>query len=334
MAVYRYSVSRNNYNLVLNLFIAVIVMATFMMVCYMVYVPYHGYSRVLSSRSDGVRLEHRYQETRGEGVSGPSRQDSGELAQETKKRTSHFDSLSEESKRMILSKIPDFNSTYFKSKRAGRLQAEPIHILSTNFSSEKCRLPYCSEFLDSENLVRWQECSREATANASIAAANMSSPEQVVDTKTTCRFADQQDRKPVALMSLPGSGNTWVRGLLEAATGICTGGMYCDMSLRANGFVGEQVISGKVLVVKTHSDAPLRRIKKKRTFGSAIVLVRDPFKALVAEWNRKVSNGFRERTTILDSHVTAAGQEWFGKSHNCYIVAWPSKMVLSNFREK
>ena len=32
-----------------------------------------------------------------------------------------------------------------------------------------------------------------------------------------------QGRAAVALVSFPGSGNTWVRGLLESATGICTG---------------------------------------------------------------------------------------------------------------
>ena len=32
-----------------------------------------------------------------------------------------------------------------------------------------------------------------------------------------------QGRAAVALVSFPGSGNTWVRGLLERATGICTG---------------------------------------------------------------------------------------------------------------
>ena len=28
---------------------------------------------------------------------------------------------------------------------------------------------------------------------------------------------------PVGLVSFPGSGNTWVRGLLQKATGVCTG---------------------------------------------------------------------------------------------------------------
>ncbi len=39
----------------------------------------------------------------------------------------------------------------------------------------------------------------------------------------SCRFMATAEIFPVALVSFPGSGNTWVRGLLEKATGICTG---------------------------------------------------------------------------------------------------------------
>ena len=42
----------------------------------------------------------------------------------------------------------------------------------------------------------------------------------------TCRFMKSEGRRPVALASAPGSGNTWLRGLLEKETGICTG-IYC-----------------------------------------------------------------------------------------------------------
>ena len=40
-----------------------------------------------------------------------------------------------------------------------------------------------------------------------------------------CVFVDPASRSEgaVALVSLPGSGNTWLRGLLERATGVCTG---------------------------------------------------------------------------------------------------------------
>ena len=39
-----------------------------------------------------------------------------------------------------------------------------------------------------------------------------------------CHFLSREgDRERVLLASFPGSGNTWVRGLLEGATGVCTG---------------------------------------------------------------------------------------------------------------
>ena len=34
----------------------------------------------------------------------------------------------------------------------------------------------------------------------------------------------------VALVSFPGSGNTWVRGLLQQATGVCTGRCICSVT--------------------------------------------------------------------------------------------------------
>ena len=39
----------------------------------------------------------------------------------------------------------------------------------------------------------------------------------------SCHFMNGTGRPAVALASFPGSGNTWVRGLLEKATGVCTG---------------------------------------------------------------------------------------------------------------
>lgn len=38
-----------------------------------------------------------------------------------------------------------------------------------------------------------------------------------------CHFLNGTNRYPVALASIPGSGSTWLRGLLEKLTGICTG---------------------------------------------------------------------------------------------------------------
>ena len=51
--------------------------------------------------------------------------------------------------------------------------------------------------------------------------------------RATCHFMNGTNRYPVALASFPGSGNTWVRGLLEQATGICTGKLYIYHVCRA-----------------------------------------------------------------------------------------------------
>lgn len=172
------------------------------------------------------------------------------------------------------------------------------------------------ENLGAEDIARWKKC----TFLASKVQQNEST------SSCKCHFLAQPLRDPVGLASLPGSGNTWVRGLLERATGICTGAVYCDISLRSRGFLGEHIRSGRALVVKTHSVSPrwgrasrLRHMELSEhvgVFGSAILVVRNPFHALVAEWNRKVANNFRVRTTELDSHTQAAGPEWFGESEN------------------
>lgn len=49
------------------------------------------------------------------------------------------------------------------------------------------------------------------------------------------RRAEPGSLKPTALASYPGSGNTWVRWLIEAASGISTGSVYEDFDLYLHG---------------------------------------------------------------------------------------------------
>lgn len=58
--------------------------------------------------------------------------------------------------------------------------------------------------------------------------------------------------KPIALASFPGSGNTWLRYLLQQATGIYTGSVYKDYGLLKSGFPAESIANTSVLIVKTH----------------------------------------------------------------------------------
>ncbi|CAH0758810.1 unnamed protein product [Diatraea saccharalis] len=86
----------------------------------------------------------------------------------------------------------------------------------------------------------------------------------------------------VALASFPGSGNTWLRYLLQQATGIVTGSIYMDYGLRVHGFPAENVTDGSVLVVKTHEAPPISPNK----FKSALLLIRNPKDAILADFNR------------------------------------------------
>lgn len=227
--------------------------------------------------------------------------------------TSHQLFPYEERNRSIQGEIPDFSKSdgLLYSMRVKGRKKQPLSDFTQE--QEQCKETHCPEFLKGDDISRWLKC----TYLARKVAQNISS--QI----SKCSFIDQSERDPVALVSLPGSGNTWVRGLLEEATGLCTGAVYCDISLRANGFTGEFIRSGRALTVKTHFSfpkwVPVMQTKSEKLkensgiYGSAILIVRDPFRALVSEWNRKVANKFRRRTTELDSHTKAAGREWFGE---------------------
>lgn len=105
------------------------------------------------------------------------------------------------------------------------------------------------------------------------------------------KFLDQTS-PIVALVSFHGSGNTWVRHLIEEATGVFTGSIYCDPGLKVT-FPGESVVSGNVIVTKTHRcdslELPddIQMFTGKRVYDKAILLVRNPYDALVSEANRR-----------------------------------------------
>lgn len=42
-------------------------------------------------------------------------------------------------------------------------------------------------------------------------------------------------RLPTALASYPGSGNTWLRFLIESASGVFTGSLYKDLEIQMSG---------------------------------------------------------------------------------------------------
>lgn len=169
--------------------------------------------------------------------------------------------------------------------------------------SNQCKDSLCSQYLSKKDKRDYDTCSNSAARQSRTPLES-----------STCRFMNGSARKPVALASFPGSGNTWVRGLLQMATGVCTGSLYCDKSLRRGGFPGEGVRSGSVLVVKTHKwKSRNRRLRfysnMTEHFSAAIFIVRSPFHALVSERHRKTSL----------QHTDVIGSNHFGERTSMYL---------------
>ena len=139
------------------------------------------------------------------------------------------------------------------------------------------------------------------------------------DKEFHCRFMNGTGRVPVGLVSFPGSGNTWARGLLEQVTGLCTGSIYCDIGLLEKGFAGENIQNGAVLVVKSHAILPLwlnesvTVISRRPHFSGIIFILRNLFDALEAEMNRQVYDKHHQGSQSWRSHVSTAGDLRFGE---------------------
>lgn len=115
------------------------------------------------------------------------------------------------------------------------------------------------------------------------------------------RFLPTRTKHQIALASFPGAGNTWARHLIELATGFYTGSYYFDGSLYNKGFKGERDHwrSGRTICIKTHESGK----KEIESFDSGILMIRNPYKALMAEFNRKYGG-----------HIGFASQaHWRGK---------------------
>ena len=103
--------------------------------------------------------------------------------------------------------------------------------------SRPCSDQLCTSFLSERDLGNFTACKgrTEAAYSKKLAKAKKAQVSSInhlaarfsgglLQPSGECRFMNGSGRNPMGLVSFPGSGNTWVRGLLQKATGICTGG--------------------------------------------------------------------------------------------------------------
>lgn len=171
----------------------------------------------------------------------------------------------------------------------------PMSVLQKNVPLDSFR---GLRYLDQTSLSRFYQCKPKNYYNVSI--------------KWCSERTFQVRNSPlVALVSFHGSGNTWLRYLIEQASGVFSGSLYCDTTLKSE-FPGEFVVSGNVVVIKSHH-ADTRALPKdvqlstgRKGYDKAIILVRNPFDALISEANRRWNSKH-----FVNSHVGLAGETSF-----------------------
>lgn len=106
---------------------------------------------------------------------------------------------------------------YYASQVTHDHQVHPTHsspkTAPPHHTATGCTMLPCLQYLSLPERNIYKKCQKKATPHK----ASHGPP------TCQCKFRDGAGKKRVALVSLPGSGNTWVRGLLEKATGVCTG---------------------------------------------------------------------------------------------------------------
>ena len=117
---------------------------------------------------------------------------------------------------------------------------------------------------------------------------------------------------PTMLVSFPGSGNSWVRQLLESTTGIYTGSdRDCDLDYIKIGMLGEGITSQNVIGVKFHWG----KLPADWPFKKVIYIIRNPYDAIAAEYQRSsITAKFKKHTELsINPHLTELGTDKFGK---------------------
>ncbi|XP_076813106.1 sialate:O-sulfotransferase 1-like [Clavelina lepadiformis] len=221
---------------------------------------------------------------------------------------------------------PDFFKTAILAPAASQSQVTPVwcylycerkeQTLSMVTAANEC---HCGHTADQFCL----KCSLESKATAltdsqMVAVWRTSAQDFRCDLRI---FLPPLTSEQIFLISFPGAGNTWMRYLIESATGVFTGSSYNDRFLAAGGFLGEfdDISSGRVLTIKSH--------RVMSNSSKNIVLIRNPFDNIVAEFIRQKSKSHTAlgKTKLFESPewneiVTVLSKRWL-RANTKYLAS-------------
>lgn len=144
-----------------------------------------------------------------------------------------------------------------------------------------------------------------------------------------------------ALVSHPGSGNTWTRHLVQQLTGLHSGSIYANSYISKRGFPYEGVINN-MIVIKTHappkSDGSLVTAISgemvKIQFDRLLILLRNPFASFMAEFKRSKMNLGKVGTGHIDpksekwkSFVTQMSKRWKTFATQAFTTTLPLLVI-------
>ena len=174
--------------------------------------------------------------------------------------------------------------------------------------------------------------------------------------KYRTRFVVSHSLPTRALISYPGSGNTWIRYLLEAATGVFTGSVFNDKSIFKAGHYGETAdfMDGTTILQKTHHRAVYTKFYHKLDLswrknqihifgGRAVLVIRNPYEAILSYWNFKQTQSHTKTVAVRSLHsaefrkFARVGalrwleiiQDWLLYSTDLYVVLYEVRLVPS-----
>jgi hypothetical protein len=167
-------------------------------------------------------------------------------------------------------------------------------------------------------------------------------PESEGVARRVARFLDPLEScRHMALVSYPRSGNSLLRTLLEACSGIITGSdtppdAPLSKDLSSFGLRGEGVVDARVWLIKSHW--PERRGSHPIDAHAAVLLVRNPFDAIDSFWNMVLTSSHNH--SVREAEYDRLAADWEGlvrrevavwaAFHRCWVASMYMCMCMES----